>query len=150
MKVKLNLDKQSIKTFLLEHTEKVVFGVVALCFLLIVYNAIGRDGFDRTPEQLRTAVARAEEHIEREPPETGEDEIEPVNGPTVQHLRDHPIQTAIDGMIRGLLYSGRRVPKGMKLGDIDSRGDVTYLNTISDKGRAIGGAVLEAILGCFN
>ncbi len=61
-----------------------------------------------------------------------------------------PIKPAIDGMIRGLIHSGERVPKGMKLGDIDPRSDTAYLDTISDKGRAIGGAVLEAILRRYN
>ena len=62
----------------------------------------------------------------------------------------HPIRAAIGGMIRGLIYSGGHVTKGMKLGDIDPRADAAYLDTISDKGRAIGGAVLEAILRHYN
>ena len=62
----------------------------------------------------------------------------------------HPIRAAIGGMIRGLVHSGGHVPKGMKLGDIDPRADTAYLDTISDKGRAIGGAVLEAILRRYN
>ncbi len=71
-----------------------------------------------------------------------DDQIGDVNG--------QPIRAAIDGMIRGLIHSGRRVAKGMKLGDIDPRADAAYLDTISDKGRAIGGAVLEAILRRYN
>ncbi len=64
----------------------------------------------------------------------------------IGNVSGHPIRAAIDGMIRGLIHSGGHVPKGMKLGDIDPRADAAFLDTISDKGRAIGGAVLEAIL----
>jgi len=38
----------------------------------------------------------------------------------------------------------------LKIGDIDPRGDTSYCNTISEKGRAIGGSVLETILRKFN
>jgi len=68
----------------------------------------------------------------------------------IGEVSGHPIRAAVDGMIRGLIHAGRRVPKGMKLGDIDPRADAAFLDTISDKGRAIGGAVLEAILRHYN
>jgi xanthine dehydrogenase accessory factor len=38
----------------------------------------------------------------------------------------------------------------MKAGDIDPRGKKEFCFTISDKARAIGGGVLEAILYWFN
>jgi xanthine dehydrogenase accessory factor len=38
------------------------------------------------------------------------------------------------------------VPKGLKIGDIDPRGIREYCFSVSDKARAIGGGVLEAIL----
>jgi hypothetical protein len=41
------------------------------------------------------------------------------------------------------------VQQGIKAGDIDPRGEREYRYTISDKGRAIGGGVLEAILHSF-
>ncbi len=56
----------------------------------------------------------------------------------------------IDGVLRGLVRHGITVHKGMKLGDIDPRGQVQYCYSISEKSRAIGGAVLEAILGYFD
>jgi len=37
----------------------------------------------------------------------------------------------------------------MKLGDVDPRGERRYVDTISDKARAIGGGVLEAILHAY-
>jgi xanthine dehydrogenase accessory factor len=49
-------------------------------------------------------------------------------------------------VLRGLIADGVEVVEGMKLGDVDPRGLVEYCFTISDKARAIGGGVLEAIL----
>jgi len=42
------------------------------------------------------------------------------------------------------------VTRGLKIGDVDPRGDASYCYTISEKARAIGGAVLEAIMMTFN
>lgn len=57
------------------------------------------------------------------------------------------VVTKVDGVIRGLIREGTPVHEGVKIGDIDPRGHVEYCSTISDKSRAIGGSVLEAILG---
>jgi xanthine dehydrogenase accessory factor len=61
-----------------------------------------------------------------------------------------PVVARIDGVIRGLIRSPVGVRRGLKIGDIDPRGLVDYCNTISEKARAIGGAVLEAILRGYN
>lgn len=50
------------------------------------------------------------------------------------------------GVLRGLVRDGLRVSKGMKIGDVDPRGDPSYCRLVSDKALAIGGGVLEAIL----
>jgi xanthine dehydrogenase accessory factor len=60
------------------------------------------------------------------------------------------VRAEIDGVVRGLIASGYEVTKGLKLGDIDPRGNPSHCTTISDKSRAIGGAVLEAVLRVFN
>lgn len=52
----------------------------------------------------------------------------------------------IDGVVRGLLQDGVMVKKGMKSGDIDPRAIKDHCFSVSDKARAIGGGVLEAIL----
>lgn len=52
----------------------------------------------------------------------------------------------IDGVLRGLIMNDIHVEKGLKIGDIDPRGNREYCYSISDKGRAIAGGVLEAIL----
>ncbi len=61
-----------------------------------------------------------------------------------------PVVAAISGLLRGQIRPNGHVPQGLKLGDIDPRGDLSYLDTISDKGRAIGGATLEAIMRRYN
>lgn len=58
----------------------------------------------------------------------------------------YPVTAPISGVIRGLLFPGLQVEKGVKLGDIDPRGCREYCFTISDKARSIGGAVLEALM----
>lgn len=55
------------------------------------------------------------------------------------------VTAEIDGMIRGLIQSGCTVKKGLKIGDIDPRGDFACYTTVSDKARAIAGGLLESI-----
>lgn len=67
-------------------------------------------------------------------------------GDTVGYVGDAPMKCTISGVLRGLIADGTMVHKGMKSGDVDPRGDVSYCQTASDKALAIGGGVLEAIL----
>jgi xanthine dehydrogenase accessory factor len=67
-------------------------------------------------------------------------------GQPVTAVAGKVVTAGIDGVVRGLIRDGRRVPRGLKIGDIDPRGDVGYCGTISEKARAIGGAVLLAIM----
>jgi len=67
-------------------------------------------------------------------------------GETVGTVNEAPVMAPISGLIRGLLYPGLDVYKGMKIGDIDPRGEEVDYRTISDKARAVAGGVLEAIL----
>ena len=71
-------------------------------------------------------------------------------GAVVAVAEDFPVIAKISGVVRGLLRDGVEVKKGMKVGDIDPRGKRELCFTISDKARAIGGGVLEAILYRFN
>jgi len=71
-------------------------------------------------------------------------------GAVVAFLDDSPMIAEISGVVRGLLREGIEVSRGMKVGDIDPRGKRSYCFTISEKARAIGGGVLEAILFWFN
>ena len=61
-----------------------------------------------------------------------------------------PVLALMGGVVRGMLQPGVSVKTGMKCGDIDARCEVEYCYTISDKARAIGGGVLEAIMEHFN
>ncbi|WP_300331459.1 selenium-dependent molybdenum cofactor biosynthesis protein YqeB [Fusobacterium sp.] len=56
------------------------------------------------------------------------------------------VRGKISGVLRGTIRDGYLVKKGMKIGDIDPRLDEKEnCFTISDKARALGGAVLKAI-----
>jgi xanthine dehydrogenase accessory factor len=57
-----------------------------------------------------------------------------------------PMRSQITGVVRGLLQEGVPVTKGLKSGDVDPRCAPEHCLTVSDKARAIGGGVLEAIL----
>ena len=67
-------------------------------------------------------------------------------GDTVGTVNGKPMQCTISGVLRGLLADGTPVHKGMKSGDVDPRGEISYCYLVSDKALAIGGGVLEAIL----
>ena len=67
-------------------------------------------------------------------------------GEVLAYVDDEPVTGMIDGVLRGLLHEGMTVNAGMKIGDIDPRAKVEHCWSISDKARAIGGGVLEALL----
>jgi xanthine dehydrogenase accessory factor len=67
-------------------------------------------------------------------------------GDIVGYVDGCPVEAGLAGVLRGLLHDGLRVAAGMKIGDIDPRGKADYCYSISDKARAIGGGVLEALL----
>lgn len=67
-------------------------------------------------------------------------------GDVIGTVLGEPAIAGIDGILRGLIKSGTVIPKGLKIGDIDPRGDIQYCGTISDKARAIAGSVLEATM----
>ena len=72
---------------------------------------------------------------------------EPVReGDVVGHVAGHPVTAQLEGMLRGLIRAGTAVSAGLKLGDIDPRGEPRHCHTISDKARAIAGAVLEGVM----
>lgn len=66
-------------------------------------------------------------------------------GQVVGTVGDAPVETAIAGLVRGLVHDGVTVPEGAKLGDVDPREGVDYTK-ISDKALCLGGGVLEAVL----
>ncbi len=66
-------------------------------------------------------------------------------GEAVAYVDGTPVTAVISGLLRGLLYPGLSVHQGLKVGDIDPRGADLDPRAISDKARAVGGGVLEAI-----
>jgi xanthine dehydrogenase accessory factor len=71
-------------------------------------------------------------------------------GTVVEDGRQIGIHAPFAGILRGLIASETRVEAGLKVGDLDARGDRSACFTISDKALAIGGGVLEAVLTWMN
>ncbi len=70
------------------------------------------------------------------------------NGTVIALVGSQAVLAPFDGVLRGMIKPGTQVKKGMKIGDVDPRDDPTICTLVSDKSRAIGGGVLEAILAC--
>ncbi len=67
------------------------------------------------------------------------------------YVEDKEIRATIDGVLRGIIRNNSFVTEGLKIADIDPRlSEKENCFTISDKARAIGGAVLEAVLCMMN
>jgi xanthine dehydrogenase accessory factor len=67
-------------------------------------------------------------------------------GEVVARVAGQPVVAQIGGVLRGMLFDGLTVKTGMKIGDIDPRCCKEHCFSISDKARAVGGGVLEALL----
>lgn len=68
------------------------------------------------------------------------------SGQIVGHVSGQPVRTGISGVLRGLINNGSKVHYKMKIGDVDPRCIKAQCYIISDKARAVGGGVLEALL----
>ena len=67
-------------------------------------------------------------------------------GQPVAWVAGQAVPARIAGVVRGLLYPGLAVTPGMKVGDVDPRGERANCFTISDKALAVAGGVLEAVV----
>jgi xanthine dehydrogenase accessory factor len=72
------------------------------------------------------------------------------SGQVVATIDNLTILAPFTGLLRGLIHSGIRVNKGMKIGDIDHDTNIDLCRFASDKAMAIGGSVLEVILSDTN
>ena len=72
------------------------------------------------------------------------------NGESVGRVDSAEVTVQIGGVLRGLIKSGSYVTSGLKIGDVDPRGEASYCDTTSEKARMLGGAVLEAVLTAYN
>lgn len=66
-------------------------------------------------------------------------------GQIVARTGGRPVYAKMSGMVRGMLQPEVYVTEGLKIGDIDARHEPRYCHTVSDKARAVGGGVLEAV-----
>ncbi|KYO66817.1 selenium-dependent molybdenum cofactor biosynthesis protein YqeB [Thermovenabulum gondwanense] len=71
-------------------------------------------------------------------------------GEIVAVIGNVEVKARINGVLRGVIRDGFEVYEGLKIGDVDPTGIVENCYTISDKARAVGGGVLEAILFFMN
>ena len=60
--------------------------------------------------------------------------------------QETPLLAPFSGVLRGLIHESVTLQPGLKIGDIDPRGDPQHAFRISDKSLAVGGGVLEAFL----
>ncbi len=67
-------------------------------------------------------------------------------GDAVAYVEGQAVKAKIDGILRGQLSPGLSVFEGMKCADVDPRCKRIHCFTVSDKARALGGAVLEAAM----
>lgn len=67
-------------------------------------------------------------------------------GQVVAYAGDGAVVATLTGVLRGLLADGAYARAGLKCGDIDPRGNTEYCQLVSDKGLAIAGGVVEAML----
>lgn len=71
-------------------------------------------------------------------------------GDLLAYVDETPVAATINGIVRGMIYEGYNVFKGMKIIDIDPRPEErNNCFTISDKARCISGSVLEIIAGSY-
>jgi xanthine dehydrogenase accessory factor len=70
-------------------------------------------------------------------------------GDTILYVDATPVRTAIDGVVRGLIRE-IKVGEKEKIGDIEPGSEPSCCQTISDKAKAIGDGVLEAIRNLLN
>lgn len=67
-------------------------------------------------------------------------------GDVVAHVEGIPVCSQIEGILRGLIHPSVVAAKGLKIGDIDPRGEREHCFSITDKALAIAGGVLEVIM----
>ncbi len=72
-------------------------------------------------------------------------------GELVGHVRSAedervPVVAQISGLLRGLIHSGLEVPEGVKLGDIDHRGESSDCCRVAEKADSVAAGVLESIM----
>ena len=71
-----------------------------------------------------------------------------VSGQLLGTVGGQALEAPFDGVLRGAIRPGMIVQLGLKIGDVDPRGDPAACKEISDKALAVGGGVLAAVQAC--
>lgn len=100
---------------------------------------IGGKSAERVIYSPRTGIFKAKRTIGKQV-SVGDCVGEIDDGVTIEE-----VFSSCSGVLRGLLRTDTRIAKNVKIGDVDPRGHEEYCWTISEKARAIGGAVLLGI-----
>ncbi len=72
-----------------------------------------------------------------------------VKGEVIGRVCGKEVVAEIGGVLRGLIRPNFPATSGLKIADIDPRGEGDFCYTVSDKARALGGSLLEAILAQY-
>ncbi len=67
-------------------------------------------------------------------------------GEPVASVAGQVVTTPLGGVLRGLVHDGVEVTRGLKIADVDPRGEPENSFTISEKALAVGGGAVEAVL----
>ncbi len=70
-------------------------------------------------------------------------------GAVLGHIENRTVRAPIAGVVRGLIAEGP-VKAGLKIGDIDPRGDPSVVSGISDKSLAVADGVWKAVMACLD
>ncbi|HWB13492.1 MAG TPA: hypothetical protein VG826_29980 [Pirellulales bacterium] len=68
MKAKVKFDSAQLKTFLLHHVEKLVFGGFVVAFLLLCWSAFKLKPYPKTPDELKATADRVSQDVEKATP----------------------------------------------------------------------------------
>lgn len=71
-------------------------------------------------------------------------------GETIAEVDGKPVVSTLTGVLRGMIRDSFETEKGLKIADVDPRGETRYCWTISEKARTLGGSVLWALTSTFN
>ena len=69
-----------------------------------------------------------------------------VAGQLLGTVGSQAVEAPFDGVLRGAIRPGMTVPLGLKIGDVDPRGDPSACREISNKALEVGEGVLEAVV----
>ncbi len=85
-------DKESIQSFFINHSEKICFLAVVLCFFMIIWKAFSLPKLDIKPENLKSGVESAQRNLDAT--DSIKDLLPPFNFVEEAQVAIAPVQTA--------------------------------------------------------